>query len=478
MSQKPSKPEPAPGERDAARAVPWIVVLVATVVYAMIAWLASASGLGEGGRPAYDEAVFHLAEVQRLAAEPWSVEALRGSRSATSPGYHLVLSLAARGGLDGAVALRWVGLVFSVGLLGTVAWWVGWVGGFWGWAAGGLVAVLAASGYVVGSAGWVGPENAGWCGVAGVMLLAVSGPMRGWRLVAAGAVLVALVAVRQSHLWAAAVIWTAAWLTPEAREPGGRWWWVRDWSKRVPAAVWGVVATLPAFAVVGWLAWVWGGLVPPNFQGGVIDPRSGQAFPTNTGANLSAVPMTLALFGFFGLWFAAAVWGAVQARARVIGWARIAGLVLIGGVVGGVLAAIPASTYSVADGRFGGVWRLAGLGPMGSMVVGDRSLVIIAMAAAGGAAIVWMGVALGGWRERLVLLSGVVGHAASLAATANAWQRYAEPMVLLVLIAATALCWRSSGPVGRGSGRASEGMIWGLAVVQGGLAWWMLRGGV
>ncbi|TVQ63160.1 MAG: hypothetical protein EA378_02385 [Phycisphaerales bacterium] len=446
----------------------WGFVLASVVGYGFIAWLASATDLGQDARPRFDERVFHLAEVHRLQ-EVGVLHDPEGSRTATTPGYHAVLSWVARLGLEGEVGLRLVGVVFSAGLLGTVAWWLASPRrGIDARLGAGLVGVLACSPYVVGSAAWIGPENAGWWGVAAVMLLCVTAPMRGVRLVLVGLALAGLMAIRQSHLWAAAVVWTAAWLTPEPADRAAAWWWLRDWGRRAQAALLGVLATLPAFAVVAGFAWVWGGLVPPNFQGGVIDPRTGSLFPTNAGTNPAAVTLALAVMGFFGPWFAAAVWPAVRVRAADFGRGRAVAVVAGAGVLAAVIATLPMTTYSVADGRFGGLWHLARVGP----TVAERSLVMIALAGLGGSVIGWMGLALPDWRPRLVLLAALVAQTAAQVATLNAWQRYVEPIILLMLIAATALACAERGAPAK---RWHWIPIGALAVVQAVLTWGALR---
>ncbi len=445
LEQNPENPAVAPPESGVmvARAgvdgwapsrAPWLVVGLSLVVYACLAWLASAADFGQRSRPAFDERVFHLAEVLRLQ-EVGVLADPGGSLTATTPGYHVALAIAGMLGVGGELGYRLVGLVFSGALLGAVAWWLS-SGrrGLDGRLSGAMLGVLALSPYVVSSAGWVGPENAGWCGVAVVLLLSITAPMTGVRLVLVGLALTGLMVIRQSHLWVAAVVWTAAWLTPAPADRSAAWWWLRDWGRRVPAALLGVLATLPAFGVVAGFAWVWGGLVPPNFQGGVIDPRTGSPFPTNAGTNLAAVPLVLAVFGFFGPWFGAAVWSRVRERTGEIGWGRVLTVVLGAGAAAVLIAIVPSTSFSVPEGRFGGIWQLARAGP----TIAERSPVMIGLAGVGGAALGWMGLALRDWRPRLVLLGAVVAQTAAQVATLNAWQRYVEPMVLLVLIAGVA----------------------------------------
>ena len=64
---------------------------------------------------------------------------------------------------------------------------------------------LVCSLYVLSSGAWLLPDNAGWWGVAGLLVLGFRQRVDGWSVAGSGLVLLALVLVRQIHLWVAVV---------------------------------------------------------------------------------------------------------------------------------------------------------------------------------------------------------------------------------------------------------------------------------
>src|SRR5205807_925172 len=81
---------------------------------------------------------------------------------------------------------------------------------------------FAASVYVVSSAVWLLPDNAGWWGVLALMLISWR-PRVDWRTwLLGGLVLLALVFVRQVHAWAAGLLIITAWLGPAGDAPSQR----------------------------------------------------------------------------------------------------------------------------------------------------------------------------------------------------------------------------------------------------------------
>ncbi|MEM8836392.1 MAG: hypothetical protein AAGD00_11315 [Planctomycetota bacterium] len=391
----------------------------------------------DGARGAYDQNEFHKPVIESFS-ETWPAIDMQNYASATTPGYHWLLAGVAKHVSDDERALRVLGLLWSAALAGLL-----------GFALArrteaGTALVLAlptlASVYVVSSAAFLLPDNAGWLLVLAILLCALD-RWASWSLLVLGAgALVALVLVRQSHVWAAALLWIAAWVgrqevvDRDARDGPVDGESPVEWLRSgafPPTMGWGgalqrfggaLALTLPAFAVLGWFVLTWGGLVPPMFQG-AVDPST-QFQQQVQGPNPAMPAMVLAVFGvvlaFHAMWWLPGAWRALQRAPWVV-------LVPMGGaVIGAAAGLLPATSYSLDDGRYGGIWALAK-----TLVIADRSLIIAAMSTLGGAGAGGLFLALPR-RAAWVIFGG--GFAFTLAQTANAyaWQRYCEPMLLII----------------------------------------------
>jgi hypothetical protein len=225
------------------------------------------------GRAAADQLNYHEPVVHAFA-RTWPTADLSNYHSATTPLYHWLLA-----GVEAAThpsrrALMLIGSVFTAGLIGLLAVALP----VRGWRALVLVLPVMASMYVFFPGVWLLPDNAGWLGVLGLVLLALRRPMRGRVLAGAGLLLLALVLVRQIHLWAAGLVWAGAWLgSPEPGPTGLREGDPLDVGGRVRALFDGLgsrvrrlapatAATLPAIVAVGYFYWLWGGFVVPRYQ--------------------------------------------------------------------------------------------------------------------------------------------------------------------------------------------------------------------
>ncbi len=407
-----------------------MTVALVVGLFALPAWVVILAGILPG-RMASDQLLFHEVAV-RVFAEQLPSPNLADYRSATTPGYHLVLA-----GLDASVglnraALQLAGSLFTVGLLGLAAW-LAYRGGARG-AAAALCAPLVASLYIWPAGVWLLPDNAGWLGVVGVLAIALHGRTTA-HFVLGGVVLAALVWMRQIHLWAAAPLWLSAWLgyklvEQQAEEtPGASSGWIASlraefaWmlsrpGPRVKRTAIAVACTIPAFGFVAWFAWMWGGLTPPLFQEG------GDLAGGHQGVNLAAPAFVLALFGLFTPFFA----GILHVPGQRLVRECKAGL-LVAALAGVLIAAVVPTSYDKAAGRWTGLWNIVQKVPAPM----DRSPVIIALAAAGAVALVFWCAALSR-RDRWIFLSAIAGFAAALTATHELWQRYVEPFVLILLV--------------------------------------------
>jgi hypothetical protein len=94
---------------------------------------------------------------------------------------------------------------------------------------------------------------------------------------------------------------------------------------------------------------------------------------------------------------------------------------------GVLLSALPETTYDMEAGRWTGLWEVAGRLP----TVGDHSLLMVALAGLGAAWISAWALTLAP-RDALVWLVACLGFTAASSASADAWQRYVEPFVLIM----------------------------------------------
>ena len=412
-STTPSKPSPL--------LLAISVFVVHTLLRAVIVF-----GPGMGGPAAADETRFHMPVIQSFA-EQWPSVDLSSYAAASTPGHHLALALLERGASSSVELVRFVsGAPISV-LLAMLVWWCARrVGAI---AALALALPLACSPHAVGFATLVVPESTSWLLVAVVLLVTASRRVGIMTCVTLGVLLFASAGVRQLTLWCAAPIWVAAWLSGSSL--------VTHPSRVLPECVTRIdaprerlvragiafVCTLPAFALVGWFMNMWGGLVPPGFQsaeaaaqisGGVV----------NQGLSLSAPAFTLCLVGVAGFFFLPMAASGLRSRSStVIRWG------VGGAVVALVLSLAVPTSYSMEDGRWGGLWNAARLLP----TILDRSLFTAGGAMVGGAVVGGLVIGTLPVRARWVLLSALVASMAAHSAGAQVFQRYIEPLVLILL---------------------------------------------
>ncbi len=424
---KPSTPTVRSAGR--VRSAWWVPILLVVAVA-----LAAAGPIAKDwlvGRAAYDHLHYHLPAIERFIDELPAVD-LVDYASATTPGYHLVVAGAGRLGqalgLEGPILLRWLGLGFTLGLVGVVgAWTVRRMGPM----ALAVCAPLAASLYVYSSGVWLLPDNAGWLGVWLVLTLALKPrtpheqptTSRRWWWFAVSASLVWLVLARQIHIWALGPVMVALWLDRSRlfsardavpalslREAAAV---LKPERARINGALLGVGLGLPAILVLGAFVALWGGLVPPRFAD----------FHASTRSPASAA-FFLSLCAGFGVFFIGWWWRGLMELAK-----RRRGLLMTAAAFGLVSALLPATSYSVEAGRYGALWSVGARLP----TLADRSLLITALAPMGA-------VVLASWlvlvdvRSRWVLMVSIAGFAAASSFNSIAGQRYYEPFVLMLMV--------------------------------------------
>ncbi len=411
-----------------ARQAPWWPA--ATVV---IAFFAAAAPLiltqHDRGRGRFDQVNYHEPAILRFAEQLPSPD-VSDYLSATTPAYHLLLALVARLASPSPVLLQAVGSLFTAALLGIFTRWLTPRAGAPAAAAIGLS--LASSLYVFSSGVFLLPDNAAWLGVLGVLLVALRPRIDAVTLVGGGAVLLATVLTRQSHLWAAGVLWAAAWLGPRFDPRPGTLGEISSLltgpGRRLARTLLVVLATLPAFAAVAWFMRLWGGLTVPIYH----DYMQG-ANP----ATPAIILAQLAVIGVFhaGFWGRPA-WALVRSRPLVC-------LALLG--AGLILAGAPETTYSIPEGRFSGLWNISAKFPD---IAGRTSTLLLVMAPAGLAVLGAFLAGLGA-RERWVMIAALVAFTAAVSMTQNSWQRYHEPMLLICAGLMSAMAARRDPAPGR-----------------------------
>jgi hypothetical protein len=355
-------------------------------------------------RAAYDQDTYHLPAILNFQRQ-WPHLDFSNYPSATTPGYHVLLAAVGRSLADNTATLRLLGALFTAGLLATLAGAAAQRGGM-------TVAVtlclpVVCSIYVFSSGAWLLPDNAGWWGVLGVLLIALRRRVDAWTFVGGGLVLLLVVLVRQNDLWTAAALCAAAWLgtgTPAggtaSDAPKGR-------ARRVLGML---VAILPAVLVLGWLFHLWHGTVPPQQQALV------------GGGNAAAPAAALAVAGILGVFYVGFLpAGSLSKPGGLRKWA------IAGAVIGLLIGIIPHTTYDFGAGRSSGIWNLVPHVPS----FFDRSPLMIALAGLGGATVaVWL--AALPRRDRVICVVAAGAFLVVQAAAHNAFHRYYEPFILII----------------------------------------------
>lgn len=394
----------------------WKAAVGAGAVHLSLALLAILLGI-EGTSEWYDQKDYHL-PVIRAFSEALPTPNLSDYQSATTPGYHLIMAIAARIVGDG-LALSLLNAAFGVALVALVAALLARMAGVAAGVAGGLL--LGASPYVLSSSVWLTTDNLASLALLAAFLAAMpiaAGttryPVRSGVLVAACAAAAAI--VRQILAYAAAFVGAAivARAISERRMPKA--------TELIAASL----ALLPAVAVVVTFVWLWGGLVPPSFRqyhGGGANPVT----PVYVLAVIAvwALPTFVGIPGYFREFFSA----------RMLVLAVLAAL---------VCCAVP-SNY-VVHVRFGGVlWSVAEKLP----APWERSVLLVPLAAIGAAAIgaylrVLARSATAESRAMGVFaLLALLGMTVAQTANSQCFERYVQPpTVFFALTAAAAVAGR------------------------------------
>ncbi len=345
----------------------------------------------------WDEANYHLPAITRIRAHWPRLDLNTDSLSATAPGYHYFL--ATLSWLTGPSRMAFRLINFGVSWCVLALLWRCWPAGRAPWQIALCLAPLAFSNFFVKSAAYVVTDNAALlattAALAGLLLGRSTGSL--WR---AGLLSSVSILIRQSGAWL---------MAPLA---------LRFFRHR-PVSVAGIIALMLPLAALGWLVVSWGGLVPPAWR---------ETHLIGLDVPLVSATYLLSVFALFGPCFYAA--------ARPADWKndiRRTGTG-VGALAGLALAAISPAIPDMSAGRWGGyLWNLAGLLP----TLGGRSLVFLLLAPLGGATLAVLVRRLridAGAATALLWVTAFVAWAAAMAANRQVFQRYYEPVLLVLLV--------------------------------------------
>jgi len=405
--------------KSAAGAIAFLIV-----AFAILVWPIVFTSNGELGKEIADTKypTSELADQRRHhehviveMVKQWPEVDIVDYSSATSPGYHLMMSLVAKFVSSELVILQFVSSFFGLALILVVWYYSARLTGAWPAAL--LTLPLLFSSYVLGASIWLTTDNAGLLFVVLALGGCVLATASANRIVKWGLFSAVAVYVRQIHIWVIAPVALMALLTSRANRFAPKV--LRDVEQlkwRLPQAAFAVIALLLPLAILGVLVYLWGGLTPTHY-----------AYRHNSGINLATFPLILSLFGAFGIFFLPILIGAGSKELLIgrSGWIAIC--------LGIVIAVIIPTSHDPEAGRWGGsIWTLVEYMPD----IAGRSIVFPPLAAIGCFVLLSAWRALrncGRSRQAAILLLALLGWAIAQSANSQAWQRYCEPIILISL---------------------------------------------
>ena len=348
--------------------------------------------------PAYaaqDQRGVHLPAVE-FFANHWGQPDLRNYYSSDTPGYYFLFGGVRRWLTSSVVALRFLNLLLTVGLIVTFAWAVT------RYCPSPLAVFLALpfmfSDSVVTRGLWLSTDNPAWWGVLAALVLSLRTPA----LLPAALITLGVAGVRQIHIWIVALLICAAFI--------GRRNKPRLERAAFQRAGMMTLAIAPAVLMVGWFAFQWHGLVPPRLQS--LKP----------GLNFAPFPMTFALLAMFGPFFATAFWSRLQHR-----WKRHRRFLAVGLVLG-IVAGLAPDAYYLRYYRANGIWLLTRYTPL----YHGHSPIILVLSTIGGLVLGALWTVLNRrdrWIFTVALFTFIIAQCATLAV----YERYYEPFILMLL---------------------------------------------
>jgi hypothetical protein len=385
-----------------------------------------------------DHRRWHMPTVESIAVRFPGMDLHKDPKSATAPGYHYLLA-----GLMKAGARETVLRGVHAGICLMVILFLG------AWAARVLpwkdvlvlLSPLAWSPYFLKASAWIVTDNVALLGMTAALILMVSpaGRVRcGWL----GLMVTATVWVRQNTLW---LVFPGAVALGREWGKTGVWRWMGKF----------LLLTLGPLLSVGWMAWEWGGLVPPVWR----EANQGLS-PVSL---VHALALAACILGPGALFLIAS--GLLRMENKKI-W-------VITGLLGLAWASTFTSTPDMGEGRWGGVlWKVAERVPD----TAGRSWVFLLLTPCGVMAMVV-------WAEALIRHTGALGGVwvsaigvwmLAMGTNPQAFHRYVEPPLWIFMIFGLVLLIQKNGlPRFWAHGRALFAAMAGLQAC--GLIWLWMR---
>ncbi|MFZ9914298.1 MAG: hypothetical protein ACO3IB_03035 [Phycisphaerales bacterium] len=399
-----------------------VLVRLAPVIVWLLAILPFVFTGKIGPSEAWDQDYYHRPVIKILSGQLPTPD-FSNFGSATTPGYHLFMAVLDRLGADD-LGLRLVSSLFGLAAAVVLARVVARLSRSEPLGAVAGVAFLL-NPYVLSSAMFLTTDDLALLLMVLALASAVDSARQGSNrhtLFRAMAWSTGAAAVRQVLLWTAGLAWIGALMRSiVGKEP-----------RPLRALSLAALSMLPAIALVAYFAWTWGGLTPPGFQG--VIP---------VGFNPAPPVYMLALLGCWGACAAACHprfleairtrW-AVSGAAAALVWASL----------------VPTSPDAPPDGRrWGGIlWSVAERLP----VVLDRSLLVVVLAAAGGAvagAVLWLARGNARRSETWTALAALALCTIAQMANSFCFERYLGPFAVVCIFIGVAPLVSEEAKLGR-----------------------------
>lgn len=380
--------------------------LIALVLCIMASWPIILSG-NHSGRGAWDDYQYHWVAITEFADQLPNPD-ISDYASATTPGYHLILAAFVKAGV-GHMGAQLIASVWTLGLVGLLVWVLS---ARFGRVAALVALPMIASMYVLYPGIWLLPDNAGWLGVLGILLLSLR-PNPTWKTWAlSGLILGTLILFRQVHIWIAATIWLSAWIGSSIQTPTTLSILFSSLFDRTGRSFIALACTIPAFTALFFFLSIWDGLVPPTFQN------------QHQGPNLVTPGFILTQLSILSVFYIPLLYPTLKET-----WNHHWGWILLAIFVGIVLGIVPESSYSVEAGRYSGWWSIINKIP----TIADRSPVIMLGSITGAVAlVVWLSFV--DRRDIWIWIGTLVAFVLAQTANHASWQRYHEPMLLIMIL--------------------------------------------
>ena len=390
---------------DSGRRGNWLLTFSPVILFVILTGLCQWGSWGKENN--HDERTWHMPAVAQISAKWPALDLVSDCLSASPPGCHWILAGLSKITGGGTNTVRIWNACFGIGLIGLIAVWLArrletidaalLTGGF------------AASNFVVKSAAWVLTDNAGLVFATASLLLMFSsrgGKDKGGLLLSVGATL--SIWMRHIQAWILAPLCLHCYFSAPKQS---------GFLARLTRCAW---CLLPIVSLILFFA-SWRGLVPPQWRSASV------------GMTLCPQSYTLTMAGLF-LPFLMPL-----RYLRFTHWKHEKHWLLIAGLVALSITLVTPTAYNFEQGRWGGyVWAIAARFP----VLAERSIFFMVMAPVG--AVLWMLLWRGVQREVGQVQGNLWGIAcvawlASLLVSRLVFQRYYEPMFLVLTLIGVAL---------------------------------------